>query len=91
MARGVDPRIKLAQAVSEKSETQERGLKGMFDVLNKANNAGKDNTQTYEPMQTFYELTGIKKYDSKGNVPGMVSTGLGENVNLFSLLGAKRS
>lgn len=86
MARGVDPRIKLAQAVSEKSETQERGLKGMFDVLNKTNNAGKDNKQIYEPMPTFYELTGIPEYDSKGKMPGMVSTGLGESFNLFSML-----
>lgn len=91
MARGVDPRIKLAQAVSEKSETQERGLKGMFDVLNKTNNAGKDTQQTYEPMLTFYELTGIKEYDSKSGVPGMVSTGLGENFNLFTMLGRKKA
>lgn len=91
MARGVDPRIKLAQAVSEKSETQERGLKGMFDVLNKSNNAGKENTNTYEPMLTFYELTGMKEYDSRGGAPGVVSTGLGENFNLFSMLSSKKT
>ena len=91
MARGVDPRIRLAQAVSEKSETQERGLKGMFDVLNKTNNAGKDTKQSYEPMLTFYELTGIPEYDSKGSAPGMVSTGLGENFNLFSMLGTGKA
>lgn len=89
MARGVDPRIKLAQAVSEKSETQERGLKGMFDVLNKNNNSGKDTKQDYIPMATFYELTGIQEYDSKKGIPGVVSTGLGENFNLFSMLGKK--
>lgn len=89
MARGVDPRIRLAQAVSEKSETQERGLKGMFDVLNKNNNSGKDMKQNYIPMATFYELTGIQEYDSKKGIPGVVSTGLGENFNLFSMLGKK--
>lgn len=91
MARGVDPRIKLAQAVCEKSETQERGLKGMFDVLNKTNNMGKGATQKYEQMLTFYELTGLQEYDLKGSAPGTVSTGPGESFNLFSLLSAKRS
>lgn len=62
MAQGVDARIKLAQAVAEKSETQERGLKGMFDVLNASNNK-KGSGREYEPMLTFYELTGINCND----------------------------
>lgn len=62
MAQGVDARIKLAQAVAEKSETQERGLKGMFDVLNASNNK-KGSDREYEPMLTFYELTGINCTD----------------------------
>lgn len=58
MAQGVDARIKLAQAVAEKSETQERGLKGMFDILNVANNQ-KNRDRDYKPMLTFYEVTGL--------------------------------
>lgn len=62
MAQGVDARIKLAQAVAERSETQERGLKGMFDVLNASNNK-KGSGREYEPMLTFYELTGMNCND----------------------------
>ena len=60
MARGVDPRVVLAQAVAEKSEQKERGLRKMMDVLNKRNNQGKGEVQ-YEKMPTFSQLTGLKE------------------------------
>ncbi len=58
MARGVDPRVVLAQSVAEKSEKKEQGLRKMMDVLNQRNNQEKGNIQ-YEKMQIFSEVTGL--------------------------------
>lgn len=60
MARGVDSRVVLAQAVAEKSEQKERGLRKMMDVLNQRNNQGKGDVE-YDKMLTFSELTGLKE------------------------------
>lgn len=59
MAQGVDPRIKLAQAASEKSPEQVMGVKGMFDVLNQWH-AGNGEKTEYRKMLTFRELTGME-------------------------------
>ena len=58
MARGVDPRVILAQSVAEKSDKKEPGLRKMMDVLNQRNNQDKGNIQ-YEKMQIFSEVTGL--------------------------------
>jgi len=60
MAQGVDARIKLAQAVADQSGNQEKGLKSMFDVLNK-NNYGTGVAKEYVTMPNFYELTGLQE------------------------------
>ena len=69
MARGVDPRVVLAQAVAEKSEQKERGLRMMMDVLNQRNNQGKGEA-VYDKMPTFSELTGIKEIPSMDELTG---------------------
>lgn len=60
MARGLDPRVLLAQSVAEKSEQKERGLRKMMDVLNRQNNQGKG-TVEYVKMPIFSELTGLSE------------------------------
>lgn len=60
MARGIDPRITLAQSVAERSEEKKRGLQQMIDVINLRNNQGKGN-QKYHEAFTFSELTGLEK------------------------------
>ncbi|MDD3361823.1 MAG: hypothetical protein PHW34_09150 [Hespellia sp.] len=59
MAKGVDPRVILAQAVAEKSEKKEQGLRKMMDILNERNNQGKEDV-FYEKMLIFSELTGLE-------------------------------
>ena len=56
MASGIDPRIRLANAIASESNDTEDSIQSMFDVLRQ-----KDFTQeniSYEPMLTFYELLG---------------------------------
>lgn len=85
MAQGVDPRIKLAQAVSEKSPEQLKGLKSMFDVLNQWH-AGSGEKQEYKKMLTFYELTGVEYYPESQSGSELV-TETGEKVDLFEYFG----
>lgn len=85
MAQGVDPRIKLAQAVSEKSPEQQKGLKSMFDVLNQWH-AGSGEKKEYKKMLTFQELTGIEYHPEKESMNGFV-TEAGEKVDLFAYFG----
>lgn len=70
MAQGVDPRIKLAQAASEKSPEQVMGVKGMFDVLNQWH-AGNGEKTEYRKMLTFRELTGMEcvREEAGGRLP----------------------
>ena len=85
MAQGVDPRIKLAQAAAEKSPEQIKGLKSMFDVLNKWH-AGSGEKQEYKAMATFYELTGVDLKKEQKRSGGLI-TETGENVDFFGMFG----
>lgn len=85
MAQGVDPRIKLAQAVSEKSPEQKKGLKSMFDVLNQWH-TGSGEKKEYKKMLTFQELTGIEYHPEKESGHPFV-TETGEEVDLFAFFG----
>lgn len=60
MARGVDPRVVLAQSVAEKSEQKERGLRKMMDVLNQRNNQDKGKV-VWVKVKTFSEITGYQE------------------------------
>lgn len=60
MARGIDPRVALAQSVAEQSESKKRGLQQMMDVINIRNNQGKGTTE-YLDTPVFAELTGLQK------------------------------
>ncbi|MBQ3512169.1 MAG: hypothetical protein IJA32_00010 [Lachnospiraceae bacterium] len=79
MARGVDPRVVLAQAVAEKSEQKERGLRKMMDVLNQRNNQGKGEVH-YEKMPTFSQLTGLKEVPNLDDPWGEFEWLTGEDV-----------
>lgn len=85
MAQGVDPRIRLAQAASEKSPEQMKGLKSMFDVLNQWH-AGSGEKQEYKKMLTFQELTGIK-YCPESQNGRLLTTETGKKVDLFEYFG----
>ena len=60
MARGLDPRVALAQSVAEQSEAKKRGLQQMMDVINIRNNQGKE-AEEYREAPIFSELTGMQK------------------------------
>lgn len=60
MARGIDPRVALAQSVAEQSESKKRGLQQMMDVINIRNNKGKEAAE-YQEAMVFTELTGLQK------------------------------
>lgn len=85
MAQGVDPRIKLAQAVSEKSPEQMKGLKSMFDVLNQWH-TGSEEKKEYKKMLTFYELTGIEYHPESQNGTQLWAEN-GEKVDLYEFFG----
>lgn len=88
MAQSVDPRIKLAQAVAEKSPEQMKGLKSMFDVLNQWH-AGGEEKEEHRKMLTFLELTGID-LGLAHMKQGSFYTESGESVDLFALFGAAK-
>lgn len=85
MAQGVDPRIKLAQAVTEKTPEQMKGLKSMFDVLNQWHSTTGEK-QEHNKMKTFQELTGIDIATRVSRSGGLLSD-TGESIDLFELFG----
>lgn len=85
MAQGVDPKIKLAQAVTEKTPEQMKGLKSMFDVLNQWHSATGER-QEHKKMKTFEELTGIDITTRVSRSGGLLSD-TGESIDLFDLFG----
>ncbi len=89
MAQGVDPKIRLAQAVTEKTPEQMKGLKSMFDVLNQWHSAGGER-QEHKQMRTFEELTGIDITTRVSRSGGLLSD-TGESIDLFDLFGLKMS
>lgn len=59
MAKGVDPRLKLAQMLADGDTGADReSLENMFDVMNTASNdtADDDRFSSYVPPKTFYEI-----------------------------------
>ena len=59
MAQGVDPRLKLAQMLSNEDDGMDReSLCNMFDVMNQSNSEDSNESRysDYTPPQTFYEL-----------------------------------
>lgn len=87
MAQGVDPKIKLAQAVTEKTPEQMKGLKSMFDVLNQWHSSTGER-QEHKQMKTFEELTGIDITTRVSSSGGLLSD-TGESIDLFDLFGLK--
>lgn len=59
MASGVDPKLKLAQALSSKDDgTSRESLENMFDVMNHADGSEDERYKNYVPPMTYYELMG---------------------------------
>lgn len=67
MARQVDPRVKLAQALQGNSEVDEEQLVNMFDAINSSNNSTTENESEimadYKPMLLFEEVVGCLAAD----------------------------
>ncbi len=63
MAKGVDPRLKLAQMLADGDNGMDReSLENMFDVMNSASNdTDDDRFSSYVPPKTFYEIMGGAK------------------------------
>lgn len=59
MAKGVDTRVKLAQALAEGHIADDKSIENMFDVVNQINNSDDESYSDYVPPITFGELTGV--------------------------------
>lgn len=60
MANGVDPRVKLAQMLSDGDTSDRKSLENMFDALNSANNSDEDSYGEWsQPL--YHEVMGIKE------------------------------
>lgn len=87
MARGIDPRITLAQSVSEQSESKKRGLQQMMDVINTRNNLGKEGKK-YDGALIFSELTGLEKAVRKDDLSAQLGDMDGDSfLEFFGLTG----
>lgn len=61
MAKGVDSRVKLAQALKDNTSVDIETIANMFDVVNSNNTKKQDLSivKEYNSVKTFFELTGI--------------------------------
>lgn len=60
MARGVDPRIKLAQMLSDSDNSDRQTLSNMFDALNQSADTDEDKYgDDTSPVLTYYEVMGL--------------------------------
>ena len=75
MAKGVDPRLKLAQMLADEDDGMDRkSLENMFDVMNASNASGDDERySSYVPPKTFYEIMGGEKAAFEKNSPKAVT------------------
>lgn len=77
MAKGVDPRLKLAQMLANEDDGMDRqSLANMFDVMNQANASGDDESRygDYVPPKTFYEVMDGEKAAFEEDKPVVVTT-----------------
>lgn len=79
MARGIDPRVILAQSVADKSEKKEQGLRKMMDVLNERNNQDWEMV-SYKKMMVFSELTGLSEVPVLDDPFGEYETATGRDI-----------
>lgn len=62
LAKGVDPRLKLAQMLAAGDNSSRESLENMFDVLNNTNDGDEDDAyEGYEPPLTYYEVMGVEE------------------------------
>ena len=59
LAKGVDPRLKLAKMLSDGDMSDRKSLENMFDALNQSYDTDESAYGTYTPPQTFSELMGV--------------------------------
>ena len=77
MAKGVDPRVKLAQMLAEGDDGCGReSLENMFDVMNQGNGSDDDRYEGYVPPKTFYEvMEGEEMYtENKSDILPVITT-----------------
>ena len=76
MAKGVDPRLKLAQMLANEDDGMDReSLSNMFDVMNQSNSSGGDDSRygDYVPPKTFYEVMDGEKAAFENEKPVVVT------------------
>ena len=76
MAKGVDPRLKLAQMLADEDDGMDRTtLCNMFDVMNQSNSSGGDDSRygDYVPPKTFYEVMDGDKAAFENDAPVVVT------------------
>jgi hypothetical protein len=76
MAKGVDPRLKLAQMLANEDDGMDReSLSNMFDVMNQSNSSGGDDSRygEYVPPKTFYEVMDGEKAAFENEKPVVVT------------------
>jgi len=61
LAKGVDPRVKLAQMLAAGDNSSRESLENMFDVLNTQQDNDDDVYGDYEAPMTYYELIGVSQ------------------------------
>lgn len=66
MAKGIDPRVKLAQKLSSNDTSSRNTLIGMFDAMNKANQDVSEDAvyANAKAAITYYELMGITQEEA---------------------------
>lgn len=75
MASGVDPKLKLAQALSSKDDGENReSLENMFDVMNQSNGSDDERYAEYKPPMTYYELMGEDEQEAETVVTVVTTT-----------------
>lgn len=61
MAKGVDTRTQLAEALAKNDMSSRASLENMFDALNQQNNVSDDAYGDYVPPKTYYEIMGMEE------------------------------
>ncbi len=88
MAKGVDPRLKLAQMLANGDSGVDReSLENMFDVMNQASNDTTEDEErfsSYTPPKTFYEVMGGDKaaFEKKVSIPDV---DVSEQTSIFEI------
>ncbi len=79
LAKGVDTRVALAQALAEGDMSDRDSIENMFDVMAQGDD-GDDMYADYVPPKTYYELLGITPMTADADSDGFFSDFFGSDV-----------